>query len=149
MTSRSRQYGVGLIEILVAVLVLSIGILGLGALQTRALADNGSAMNQSMATLASYSILEAMRADQTNALAGSYNQTVTANACGTSANTNTLAQNQLVAWCSMLGLYLGATASTTGTVACTAADLCKITIQFDDSKGTGGSTQTVVTQAGL
>ncbi|MGH8455898.1 MAG: type IV pilus modification protein PilV, partial [Stenotrophobium sp.] len=67
MTSRSRQYGVGLIEILVAVLVLSIGILGLGALQTRALADNGSAMNQSMATLASYSILEAMRADQTNA----------------------------------------------------------------------------------
>lgn len=149
------QKGVGLIEVLIAVLVLSIGFLGMAALQAKSLSTNNSAMSRSMAIIASYSILDAMRADRINALAGVYNGTgtgnviVTANACPTT--TGTLAQTQLGAWCSQLANNLGALATTTGAVNCSGTGDCTITIQFDDSRaGAGGtSTQQVTTKAML
>ena len=148
------QAGVGLIEVLIAVLVLSIGFLGMAALQARSLSTNNSAMARSMATVASYSILDAMRADLSNAV--SYSGTVTANACAAPTGASALASAQLVQWCNELGASLGATANTTGTIACTAAAgtttaYCTITVQFDDSRaGEGGTgTQQVVTQAML
>lgn len=141
------QAGVGLIEVLIAVLVLSIGILGIAALQARALGNNSSSMSQSMATVASYSILEAMRADRNNALTGSYNQTVTGGSCPTT--TDTLAHTQLTAWCTQLTTVLGNVATTSGIIACSATGTCSVTINFSDSHGTGIVTQTIVTQAGL
>lgn len=146
------QAGVGLIEILIAVLVLSIGLLGLAALQTRSLGNTGSSTLQTLATLASYSIVDAMRLDKANAIGSgfSYNVTLTGNACPTVSTTATLAANQLSVWCNKQLAPLGATSSTTGKINCAATGLCTVTIQFDNSKATGGrSTQTVVTQAGL
>jgi type IV pilus assembly protein PilV len=150
---QSLQSGVGLIEVLVAVLVLSIAFLGIAALQAMSMSTNNSAMARSMATIASYSILDAMRADLVTAKAGTYNTTVIANACpDTSAGT--LASAQLAQWCTQLGQTLGATANTKGLVACTdtgsSAD-CTVTITFDDSRaGVGGnSIQQVITRAML
>ncbi|MEY2150947.1 type IV pilus modification protein PilV [Rhodanobacter sp. 115] len=148
------QAGVGLIEVLVAVLVLSIGFLGIAALQAMSLSTNNSAMARSMATIDTYSILDAMRADLTGATSGSYTTTVTANACPAAGAS--LASLQLNQWCGQLGKDLGATASTTGKVDCTNATgtntaYCTITIQFDDSRAglQGSSTQQVVTKAML
>ena len=151
--SRKAQAGVGLIEVLVAVLVLSIGFVGIAAMQARSLSTNNSALARSMATVASYSILDAMRADISGAEAGNYNHTVTANSCGSAGAA--LDSEQLYAWCSQLASTLGASASTTGKVDCSAVTdstaLCTVTIQFDDSRaGEGGGTaQQVVTKAML
>jgi len=152
-----HQRGIGMIEVLIAVLVVSIGFLGMAALQAKALSTNNSAMARSMATIASYSILDAMRADIVNAGTGAYNGTVAAGSCP--ATGGTLASSQLNAWCNQLGAALGAVASTTGAINCLAASPtsvdCTVTIQFDDSRagkaGTTGGTgiQTVVTRAGL
>ena len=145
-----RQTGVGLIEVLIAVLVLSIGFLGIAALQARSLSTNNSAMSRTQAVIASYSILDAMRADRTNALAGVYNQTVTANNCPTLGSG--LSSDQLSVWCTELENALGgASASTTGNVTCLATGDCTIIIQFDDSRaGPGGSNvQKVITRAML
>jgi type IV pilus assembly protein PilV len=153
VSSPHAQRGIGMIEVLIAVLIVSIGFLGMAALQAKALSTNNSAMARSMATVASYSILDAMRADLVNAGTGAYNGTVTASSCPAAGST--LASSQLSAWCNQLGLALGAVASTTGAVNCSAAGStsvdCVITIQFDDSRaGVGGSsTQQVVTRAGL
>lgn len=143
------QSGVGLIEVLVAVLVLSIGFLGIAALQAVSLSTNNSAMARSMATISSYSVLDAMRADIVKAKSGDYNGTVTANSCPTA--TTTLANAQLGQWCKQLAATLGATAATTGEVSCDGAGICKVTITFDDSRaGKGGSDkQEVTTQAML
>lgn len=150
----ARQSGVGLIEVLVAVLVLSIGFIGIAALQARSLSTNNSAMARSMATVASYSILDAMRADLKNAVGKAYNTTVTANACAASAGD--LASAQLNQWCKVGLAPLGVSASTTGTIDCepatgTTTAFCTVTIQFDDSRaGLGSSTaQQVVTKAML
>ena len=148
-----RQSGIGMIEILIAVLVVSIGFLGMAALQAKALSTNNSAMARSMATVASYSILDAMRADIINAGNHAYDGTVTANGCP--AASTTLASAQLNSWCTELGRVLGAAATTTGTVNCTAASptsvSCTVTIQFDDSRagGAGSAAQQLVTRAGL
>ena len=146
---RECQMGVGLIEVLVAVLVLSVGFLGVAAMQARALSTNNSAMARSMGTIASYSILDAMRADIAYAKTGKYNGDMTGNACPTT--TTTLAQVQLGQWCKQLALTFGAVASTKSNINCTATGSCVITIQFDDSRaGKGGDTaQKVVTQAML
>jgi type IV pilus assembly protein PilV len=156
----ATQSGVGLIEVLVAVLVLSIAFLGIAALQAMSMSTNNSAMARSMATISSYSILDAMRADIAVANAGGYNTPtatpIKANACpDTSAGT--LASNQLNQWCTQLGKSLGAAATTTGAIACTATGTtvvvtdCTVTVTFDDSRaGVGGSSvQTVTTRAML
>lgn len=154
--TRRRQHGIGMIEVLIAVLVVSIGFLGMAALQAKALSTNNSAMARSMATVASYSILDAMRADIVKAGTGAYNGTVTASSCTAPSSTSTLASAQLYAWCTELGRALGAVNTTSGTINCSAAGStsidCTVTIQFDDSRaGTsvGSPTQQVVTRAGL
>ena len=150
---RRRQRGIGMIEVLIAVLVVSIGFLGMAALQARALSTNNSAMARSMATIASYSILDAMRADLTNAKAGNYNTSsaIAANACP--AGTGSLEAYQVNAWCTELGDKLGAVASTTGNIDCSTDGDCTITIQFADNRsGTNAAssaTQQVVTRAML
>jgi type IV pilus assembly protein PilV len=145
----NRQAGVGLIEVLMAVLVLSIAFLGMAALQALSMSTNNSAMARSMATIDSYSIMDAMRADAASARATAYNTTVTASTCPPA--TASLANAQLIQWCNQLGTDLGKTANTTGNIACTATGTCVITITFDDSRGGAGgvSNQTITTTAML
>ncbi len=152
------QRGVGLIEVLVAVVILSVGLLGISLVQTRALTNNSSSMGRSMAVMASYSILDAMRADRANAMAAAlpYNTTVTASSCPTA--TATLANVQLRQWCLELGNRFSAVSTTTGTVTCNTTGVCTIAVQFDDSRGTSGDStdsigtstaEQVVTRAAL
>ena len=140
-----HQGGVGLIEVLVAVLIVSIGFLGVAALQVMSLSTNNSAMARSMATVASYSILDAMRADRTAALGSKYNTTVTASSCPDAGST--LASNQLHQWCLQLGHNLGAADNTMGKVDCSSTGECTITITFDDSRSGGSDALQVVTKA--
>jgi type IV pilus assembly protein PilV len=102
-------------------------------------------MARSMATVASYSILDAMRADLTSVEANAYSQTVTADSCPTAGNT--LASVQLNQWCQQLGASLGAVATTQGTIQCGGTAQCTVTITFDDSRasnnGVASSTKTV------
>lgn len=68
---RSQQ-GVTLIEVLIALLVLSVGLLGVAALQTNALKANQSSLMRSHATNLSYDISDRMRANRQDALDGAY-----------------------------------------------------------------------------
>ncbi|MGH8160268.1 MAG: type IV pilus modification protein PilV [Rhodanobacter sp.] len=146
--SAARQGGVGLIEVLVAVLVVSVGFLGLAALQAKSLSTNNSAMARSMATIHSYSILDAMRADIASAKNNTYNKTVKASACPT--DTSTLAGAQLNDWCTQLGNSLGKVDTTTGNVDCKATGVCIVTIAFDDSRaGVGGTSNQTITTKGM
>lgn len=146
----SRQSGVGLIEVLVAVLVLSIAFLGVAALQAVSLSTNNSAMARSMATIDSYSILDAMRADAASAKAGAYN-TSSLNAGSCPAAAASLASVQLNHWCAQLGNDLGLVATTKGAISCGATGDCTVTITFDDSRsGKGGAAaQALTTRAML
>jgi type IV pilus assembly protein PilV len=148
MSSRNRasmraQRGVGIVEILVAVLVLSIGLLGLAGLQMRTLRNNESALERGVAVFETHAIVDAMRADRSNAIANLYNIALTASApTGT-----TFRERALRAWRGNLTTSLGAGA--TGEVTCNGT-ACTIKVQWDDSRVNGGSqTYQVVTQVQL
>jgi type IV pilus assembly protein PilV len=61
--SRTGHQGFSLVEVLVALLVLSIGLLGLAALQTTSLQYNTGSYFRTQATLLAYDIIDRMRAN--------------------------------------------------------------------------------------
>ena len=67
------QRGYSLLEVLIAVLVLSIGLLGLAGLQTTSLQSNQSAAQVSQATFLAHDVIDRMRANRDAAHGGDYN----------------------------------------------------------------------------
>ena len=96
--------GFTLLEVLIALLVLSIGLLGIGKLMMLSARANDSAYMRSQATALAYTILDAMRANRGEALAGSYDIAVGPGpapvACTSAApcSSTAQAQNDLNLW---------------------------------------------------
>jgi type IV pilus assembly protein PilV len=63
----SRARGMTLVEVLVALVVLSVGLLGIAALQMTSLRNNLGAHLRSQATVLAYDITDRMRANRTRA----------------------------------------------------------------------------------
>jgi len=68
-----RSGGFTLVEILVAIVVLSLGLVGLAGLQMTGLKQNHSSYLRSQATVFAYDMLDRMRANMAGVAAGSYN----------------------------------------------------------------------------
>lgn len=62
--NRSRQSGMGMIEVLVALLVLAIGLMGVLGMETRGLQSNQAGYYQSQAMFLAQDILERIRANR-------------------------------------------------------------------------------------
>ncbi len=131
--------GVGLIEVLVAVLVLAIGLLGVAAMQATALRNSQSSLERSQGVMHVYTILDAMRANPDAARSGGYNMGMTC----TAPSAGSLISSDQRQWITVLQQNLGVTAC--GQVTCAGA-VCTITVRWDDSRGSGGtSAQTLST----
>ena len=136
------QRGVGLVEVLVAVVVLAFGLLGIAALQLTSLRNSQSALERSQAVAQSYAILDAMRANRQVALIGGYNipQTCAAPDAGN------LVANDLRHWIQSMQSAEVLGPSACGAIRCGSAQ-CEITVQWNDARVRGGSdTQQVVTR---
>jgi type IV pilus assembly protein PilV len=73
MRTRPRELGFSMLEVMVAVLILSFGLLGLAGLQALSLKSNVSAAQRTIATQLAYDIADRMRANQASVLSGDYN----------------------------------------------------------------------------
>lgn len=135
------QAGASLIEVMVSVLILSIGLLGVAAMQATALKNSQSALERSQAVIESYSILDAMRANPEAGRSGAYTRGMTC----TAPSGADLVNGDLGRWITSMQASLGASAC--GSVNCVAATrTCTVTVRWDDSRGTGGAAaQEVVT----
>jgi len=65
-----RQRGVGLLEVMIAVLVLGIGVLGVMALQTVAMKNTDSSAMRSQATVQIYAMFDLLRANNSKKTGG-------------------------------------------------------------------------------
>ena len=72
-TSKSSAAGFSLLEVLIALLVMSVGLLGIAGMVTSSLKANDGAYLRSTANGLAYSILDRMRANRSSATQGGYN----------------------------------------------------------------------------
>ncbi len=131
----ARQRGTSLLEVLVSIMLLSIGLLGLAALQAGGLRNNQSAMQRASAVVLSYSIIDAMRSNLTVARNGGYTMTLAQCAAAGSAGSG-LALSDLANWVASLRTNLGDNTAC-GQVALVGG-IHVVTVQWNDARGTAG-----------
>lgn len=91
-----------MIEVLVTIVIVSIGLLGYAGLLLKSNKDNLTAYQRSQATLLAYDITDCMRANRANAIGGQYTIAI-----GTAAGSGTsIAAQDLVRWKSRLSSNL-------------------------------------------
>jgi type IV pilus assembly protein PilV len=128
--SSRRARGFTLVEALVALLVLSIGLLGVAALQLSSLRANHSSSLRSQATLLAYDIVDRMRANQSAANNGAYDI-----ALATAPAGGTVALDDLVRWKQNLSNTLPAGNGAVARTGAGSATKFTVTVQWDDSRG--------------
>lgn len=127
-TLRPRASGFSLIEVLIAMLVLAVGLLGIARLQTIGLQNNHSSYLRTQATFQIAAIFDRMRANRTQALNSAYDIEL-----GVSAVGGTLAERDLHAWKDELAVLFP---SGDGAVNCNAG-VCTVTVQWADVQNDG------------
>jgi type IV pilus assembly protein PilV len=131
-----HQRGFTLLEVMVAVFVLAVGLLGLAQLQITAMKHNQTAEFRSQASLLAADMLDRMRANQNAAQAGNY-----ALALGSEppAESNNVAEADIGEWLGNLSSYLP---NGDGQIACgafnaTAEFICDITVTWTETQNEG------------
>lgn len=124
------QKGFTLIEVLFAVIIMSLGLLGLAGLQATGLRNNTSSYLRSQATFLAYDMADRIRANRDNALDGKYDIDLKDSASGSDISAWDLQE-----WKALLSDRLpsgdGAVSSTNvGT-----KTVFTITVEWDDSRG--------------
>jgi type IV pilus assembly protein PilV len=87
--SSRRNNGFTLIEVLIALLVLSFGLLGLAMLQATGLRFNNDSYMRTQATILAYDLIDRIRANKAASDAGYYCITTTGSTCTTTAAAST------------------------------------------------------------
>ncbi len=155
-----QQAGATLIEILVAMLILSLGVLGMGALQTRAIKGNNSSVQRSQAVMLSYAMMDAMRLDKAVAKGGVYNTGAFVIATGKIDNTicttaaitgTTLKDRNQLAWLTALKKNMGTPTDNTscGAIVCDAEGNCRVQVFWNDQLSGGLGDQMIETVSRL
>ena len=124
---RLNQKGFTLLEVMIAVFILAVGLLGLANLQMLSLKNNHSAQYRTSATVLAYDIFDRMRLNRT----ADYSITLASYSSG-----STLKDADLTAWKNTLSneLPLGDGSITFN------GDIVTVTVQWDDSRGSEGIT---------
>lgn len=131
--AHSRSRGLTLVEILIALLVLSIGLLGLAGLQTMSLKFNTSAYYRTQATALSYDFADRLRANRQAALNDQY--TVGFQdpppACGANDGGGSVPEQDIASWRDALACRIP---RSTGSVT-RDGNQFTFTVRWDDSQG--------------
>ena len=93
VSAPKKQQGASLVEVLVAMVVIALGLLGNVSLLAKSLKSNNTAYYRSQATLLASDVLERMRSNLPAAMAGSYNLSM-----GSSPSGSDFAAQDLASW---------------------------------------------------
>ena len=146
MSLSKGNKGFTLLEVMVAVLILAIGLLGLAQLQVTTLKTNQSSYLRSQASNLAADIFDRMRANQTDAQSGKYSLAMNASP---PATPSTIVQTDISEWLNQLSTSLPdgdgsiscTDADTSDGLACSPGSIYTITVQWtelqkDCNKGT-------------
>jgi type IV pilus assembly protein PilV len=95
---RCAQTGMTLIEVLVTLVLISVGLLGVAALQLTSLRNNQESYVRSQAAMLAADILDRMRSNQTGFAAGDYDMESDASGFDETGTDGTTAATDIAAW---------------------------------------------------
>ena len=137
--NKKQQKGVTLIESLIALLVISVGLLGIAALQLTSMKQNSSALHHSKAVWIAYTMADRVRANadafntyvtkNINTKTGDYDEDCTSKKC----NAATLVTSDADDWATEVSVLPSGQGIITGN-----ANTMTITVLWDD-EGTGAT----------
>jgi type IV pilus assembly protein PilV len=137
---RLKRSGFSLLEVLITLVIISIGLLGLAGLQAKALKNNHSAYHRSQSTLLAYDIVDRMRANTESM--GNYLSTfmvptvalaqATCKTTGAGCSSALMAQNDLFEWNTDLTTILPIGSG--GITRNLAGDIYTISVTWDDNR---------------
>jgi type IV pilus assembly protein PilV len=147
-TTRPAQ-GFTLLEVLIALVVLSVGLLGLSGLQTTSLRNNHSAFLRSQATIVAHDVIDRMRANKGAAENGDYSIAYgvdpSSTSCSSNCSTQAIAQMDVAEW----RAYVGRLPGGEGAIAYNAtSDIATVSVRWNDARDVGGKLE-FVTEAQL
>jgi len=125
-----KEAGATLIEVLIAMVVLAIGLIGLAGLQATSIQSNHSAYYRSQATLLASDLADRMRANRTEALTNAYLTNFPTSSANNSVS-GTAAEKDIAEWLNRLAVTLP---DGTGKVEKDNA-LITISIRWNDTRG--------------
>ena len=135
MKKHMRQSGFTLLEVMIAVLVLSIGLLGLAGLMASSIRNAHSAYQRTQATWLAYDLIDRMRVNRGAAIASTNNYNILMGAA-TSSSTG-LAGTDVTGWKTAIANTLPAGDGSVTVVPLTR--VVNVIVQWNDSRGTGGT----------
>ncbi|HEY0819751.1 MAG TPA: type IV pilus modification protein PilV [Rhizobacter sp.] len=132
--SLPKDAGVSLIEVLVAIVIFSFGMLGLAGLQTRLMTYSQSSLMRSQAMALTDDVLDRMRVDRQNAVAGNWNTNLDDAAASLPNGTNAY-EFDLRGWKTEVETLLPAGRASI-LVDAAQNNLVTVTVEWNDSRGT-------------
>lgn len=141
----TRQGGFTLFEVMIAVLILAVGLLGMAGLQGTGIRNNHSAYLRSQATIFAYDIIDRMRVNRPTALGGSYALAWadTPAAPGTNCHANActgveFAAFDLFEWTQTLANELPSGDGSITSLNVGGRTIFRVIVRWDDTRGQGG-----------
>jgi len=142
----TRSGGFSLLEVLIALVILSVGLLGIAAMLSTTVKSNDSAYMRSQATSLAYNVIDRMRANQNAAQNGDYDIAIGTAAPGSSTICNgalancsatTLADFDLTQWKQALASSANGLPAGDGSIAVNSVAgvfTVTVTVQWNDSR---------------
>jgi len=141
----NHEKGFSLIEVLISLVIIAVGLLGLAGLQMSGIRNNHSAYLRSQMTFLSYDIVDRMRANRISAEGGAYTLLIT-DAAPAGAS---IADKDRIQWLANVAEQLPSGDASIATAAGGSNTVVTVTIQWDDSRGGGSTSQSFVTETVL
>jgi type IV pilus assembly protein PilV len=146
LMSLKSEKGLSLIEVLISVVVLSLGLLGMASLQLNALKNNQSTYQRTQAVMLTYFMLDAMRANRDGASKGEYDMP---KQCSVPGSGGSLSANDKKFWMESVKKNVGNMDTTCAEISCVNM-ICTVRVFWNDERvATGATEQVFETTTGL
>ncbi len=138
------QGGFTMVEVLVSMVILTVGLLGLAGLQIRSLSGSHSAYARTQAVQYAADMVDRMMANCDAAIAGSYNLALGEDPCDPLPDPLPVACEDLIEWHDFLDGTIntsGGLPGGQGSIAVDANQVATVVVQWDNTDGTSSSVQ--------
>jgi len=134
-----NQTGFSMLEVLVTLLIVSLGLLGIAGIIASSIKANQSSYVRSQASWLTNDIIDRMRANRVAAEVAGSPYTL-ANCAAAPATPVTVAETDVKQWCDTLAaVFPSGTGTGSITVGATPTFKVTVVVQWDDSRAAGGS----------